>query len=116
MSAALFESGIASLPRIGRGKVRDIYAVGDDKMLIVVSDRLSAFDVVLPDPIPGKGRVKIFHGLLIFPLEPQQSGVIQCELGIFILGLAELFKYWTCGIRIPKQQIGIRQVAQQGGI
>ena len=57
MSAALFESGIASLPRIGRGKVRDIYAVGDDRMLIVVSDRLSAFDVVLPDPIPDKGAV-----------------------------------------------------------
>ena len=57
MSAALFESGIASLPRIARGKVRDNYAVGDDKMLIVVSDRLSAFDVVLPDPIPDKGAV-----------------------------------------------------------
>ncbi len=57
MSAALFESRITSLPRIGRGKVRDIYAVGEDKMLIVTSDRLSAFDVVLPDPIPDKGRV-----------------------------------------------------------
>ena len=57
MSGALFESRIASLPRIGRGKVRDIYAVGEDKMLIVVSDRLSAFDVVLPDPIPDKGAV-----------------------------------------------------------
>jgi len=55
--SALYESSIKSLPRIGRGKVRDIYAVGDDKMLIVVSDRLSAFDVVLPDPIPDKGRV-----------------------------------------------------------
>ena len=54
---ALFESSIKSLPRLGRGKVRDIYAVGDDKMLIVASDRLSAFDVVLPDPIPDKGRV-----------------------------------------------------------
>jgi len=53
----LFESSIKSLPRIGKGKVRDIYAVGDDKMLIVASDRLSAFDVVLPDPIPDKGRV-----------------------------------------------------------
>ena len=53
----LFESTIKSLPRIGKGKVRDIYAVGDDKMLIVASDRLSAFDVVLPDPIPDKGRV-----------------------------------------------------------
>ena len=53
----IFESNIQSLPRIGRGKVRDIYAVGRDKMLIVTSDRLSAFDVVLPDPIPDKGRV-----------------------------------------------------------
>ena len=53
----LFESNLKSLPRTARGKVRDIYAVGADKMLIVVSDRLSAFDVVLPDPIPDKGRV-----------------------------------------------------------
>jgi phosphoribosylaminoimidazole-succinocarboxamide synthase len=53
----IFESKIMSLPRLGRGKVRDIYAVGADKMLIVASDRLSAFDVVLPDPIPDKGRV-----------------------------------------------------------
>ena len=53
----LYESSIKSLPRIGKGKVRDIYAVGADQMLIVVSDRLSAFDVVLPDPIPDKGRV-----------------------------------------------------------
>jgi phosphoribosylaminoimidazole-succinocarboxamide synthase len=48
---------LKSLPRIGKGKVRDIYAVGADKMLIVTSDRLSAFDVVLSDPIPDKGRV-----------------------------------------------------------
>jgi phosphoribosylaminoimidazole-succinocarboxamide synthase len=53
----LFESRIKSLPRLGKGKVRDIYAVGADKMLIVTSDRLSAFDVVLSDPIPDKGRV-----------------------------------------------------------
>jgi phosphoribosylaminoimidazole-succinocarboxamide synthase len=57
MGQALFESSLKSLPRLGRGKVRDIYGVGDDKMLIVTSDRLSAFDVVLPDPIPDKGRV-----------------------------------------------------------
>jgi phosphoribosylaminoimidazole-succinocarboxamide synthase len=57
MTQALHESAIASLPLLGRGKVRDIYAVGDDKMLIVASDRLSAFDVILPDPIPGKGAV-----------------------------------------------------------
>src|SRR5436309_8776650 len=53
----LYESRIKTLPRIGRGKVRDIYAVGSDKMLIVTTDRLSAFDVVLADPIPDKGRV-----------------------------------------------------------
>ena len=54
---ALYESKIGSLKRLGKGKVRDIYAVGEDKMLIVTSDRLSAFDVVLSDPIPDKGRV-----------------------------------------------------------
>ena len=53
----LYESSITSLPLLGRGKVRDIYAVGDDQLLIVTSDRLSAFDVVLPDPIPAKGQV-----------------------------------------------------------
>jgi phosphoribosylaminoimidazole-succinocarboxamide synthase len=53
----LYESNLQSLKRIGKGKVRDIYAVDGDKMMIVVSDRLSAFDVVLPDPIPDKGRV-----------------------------------------------------------
>ncbi len=45
------------LPFVGRGKVRDIYAVGDDRLLIITTDRLSAFDVVLPDPIPFKGQV-----------------------------------------------------------
>ena len=53
----LFQSSLKSLPFIHRGKVRDIYAVGDDKLLIVQTDRLSAFDVILPTPIPGKGRV-----------------------------------------------------------
>jgi phosphoribosylaminoimidazole-succinocarboxamide synthase len=53
----LYESNLKSLKRLGKGKVRDIYAVDGDKMMIVVSDRLSAFDVVLPDPIPDKGRV-----------------------------------------------------------
>ncbi len=54
---ALFESRIPGLPLIGRGKVRDIYAVDDEHLLIVTTDRLSAYDVVLPDPVPGKGRV-----------------------------------------------------------
>ncbi len=57
MSQALYESNLKSLPRLGRGKVRDIYAVNGDKLLIVTSDRLSAFDVIMSDPIPDKGRV-----------------------------------------------------------
>jgi phosphoribosylaminoimidazole-succinocarboxamide synthase len=57
MASALYESSIRSLPLLGRGKVRDMYAVGEDHLLIVTTDRLSAFDVVLPDPIPDKGRV-----------------------------------------------------------
>ena len=57
MTKPLYEASIKSLPLLGRGKVRDNYAVGDDKMLSVTSDRLSAFDVILPDPIPGKGEV-----------------------------------------------------------
>ena len=57
MSAPLFQSSIASLQLLSQGKVRDIYAVDADKLLIVTTDRLSAFDVVLPDPIPRKGEV-----------------------------------------------------------
>jgi phosphoribosylaminoimidazole-succinocarboxamide synthase len=57
MLDVLYESNLSSLPLLARGKVRDIYAVGADHLLIVTTDRLSAFDVVLPDPIPGKGAV-----------------------------------------------------------
>jgi len=53
----VYRTALRGLKRIHEGKVRDIYAVGDDALLIVTSDRLSAFDVVLPDPIPGKGCV-----------------------------------------------------------
>ncbi|MBY0267497.1 MAG: phosphoribosylaminoimidazolesuccinocarboxamide synthase [Burkholderiales bacterium] len=56
-NAPLYQTDLKSLPFLHRGKVRDIYAVGDDKLLVVQSDRLSAFDVILDDPIPGKGRV-----------------------------------------------------------
>lgn len=55
----MYESSIKSLPLIARGKVRDIYAVGDDKLLLVTSDRLSAYDVILPTPIPGKGEILV---------------------------------------------------------
>ena len=54
---AVYRTSLRGLERIHEGKVRDIYAAGPDAMLIVTTDRLSAFDVVLPEPIPGKGRV-----------------------------------------------------------
>jgi phosphoribosylaminoimidazole-succinocarboxamide synthase len=57
VTAPLFQSSITSLPLLSKGKVRDIYAVDADKLLIVTTDRLSAFDVILPDPIPRKGEV-----------------------------------------------------------
>jgi phosphoribosylaminoimidazole-succinocarboxamide synthase len=56
-AAPLLESRLHSLPLLARGKVRDNYAVGNDRMLMVASDRLSAFDVVMGEPIPGKGEV-----------------------------------------------------------
>jgi phosphoribosylaminoimidazole-succinocarboxamide synthase len=54
---AILETKLSSLTFLHRGKVRDLYAVGDDKLLVIQTDRLSAFDVILPVPIPGKGRV-----------------------------------------------------------
>jgi phosphoribosylaminoimidazole-succinocarboxamide synthase len=57
LAKPLFESSISSLPLIARGKVRDIYEVDDEHILIVTTDRLSAYDVVLPDPVPFKGEV-----------------------------------------------------------
>jgi phosphoribosylaminoimidazole-succinocarboxamide synthase len=57
MTDALYESHIESLPFRYRGKVRDLYTVDAEHMLVIASDRLSAFDVILPSPIPGKGRI-----------------------------------------------------------
>ena len=57
MTAALHTSKLTSLPLLARGKVRDNYAVGADRILMVASDRLSAFDVIMGEPIPGKGAL-----------------------------------------------------------
>src|SRR6516225_8835082 len=57
MPQALYESSLPSLPLLGRGKVRENYAVGADRILMVASDRLSAFDVIMGEPIPGKGAL-----------------------------------------------------------
>jgi phosphoribosylaminoimidazole-succinocarboxamide synthase len=73
----LFESSIPGLPLIGRGKVRDIYSVDDDHLLLVASDRLSAYDVVMPDPIPGKGEVLTKISLFWFRM---MSDIIDNQL------------------------------------
>lgn len=78
--SALFESSLTSLPLLARGKVRDIYAVSDDLLLIVTTDRLSAFDVILPDPIPGKGEVltavaDFWFGKLAHVISNQLTGI-----------------------------------------
>jgi len=57
MESAIYETNLRCLPLLGRGKVRDIYAVDTNHLLIIASDRLSAFDVVFPEPIPGKGKI-----------------------------------------------------------
>ncbi|MEC9248746.1 MAG: phosphoribosylaminoimidazolesuccinocarboxamide synthase [Pseudomonadota bacterium] len=57
MKSTVYETNLRSLPLLGRGKVRDIYAVDSDHLLIVATDRLSAFDVVFPEPIPEKGKI-----------------------------------------------------------
>ncbi|MFM8609760.1 MAG: phosphoribosylaminoimidazolesuccinocarboxamide synthase, partial [Burkholderiaceae bacterium] len=56
-AAALHTSSLHSLPLLARGKVRDNYEVGDDRILMVASDRISAFDVIMGEPIPGKGEL-----------------------------------------------------------
>lgn len=76
----MYESHIASLPLLARGKVRDMYAVGDDRLLIVTTDRLSAFDVILDDPIPGKGAV--LNAMTAFWLERLAHVVPNHSTGI----------------------------------
>ena len=74
---ALFESTIPELPLIGRGKVRDIYSVDENHLLIVTTDRLSAYDVVMPDPVPGKGAVLTKISLFWFRM---MSDIIENQL------------------------------------
>ena len=73
----LYETSIPELPLIGRGKVRDIYSVDDRHLLIVTTDRLSAYDVVLPDPVPGKGRILTQISLFWFRM---MSDIIDNQL------------------------------------
>ena len=73
----LFESSIPELPLIGRGKVRDIYSVDEQHLLLVTTDRLSAYDVVMPDPVPGKGEVLTKISLFWFRM---MSDIIENQL------------------------------------
>jgi len=83
VTTPLYQSSIQSLPLLARGKVRDIYAVGADKLLIVASDRISAFDVILDDPIPGKGQVLTqlseFWLKKLAPILPNHATAIRPE-------------------------------------
>ncbi|QTD45643.1 phosphoribosylaminoimidazolesuccinocarboxamide synthase [Ottowia testudinis] len=77
MTAALHTSTLHSLPLLARGKVRDNYAVGDDRILMVASDRISAFDVVMGEPIPGKGALLTQMALWWFA---QLKGIVPNHL------------------------------------
>ena len=72
--------GEATLSRVGAGKVRDIYAIGGDRLLLVATDRISAYDVVLPDPIPDKGRVLTGLSLFFFDLLDTPNHLIGTDL------------------------------------
>ena len=78
----LFESSIPNLPLIARGKVRDIYSVDDHHLLIVTTDRLSAYDVVMPDPVPGKGEVLTKISLFWFRMMEDIIDNQLTELGV----------------------------------
>ena len=97
-SASILETSLKSLPFLYRGKVRDIYEVDAERLLVVQTDRLSAFDVILPTPVPGKGRMLTamstfwFHRLAhiianhLLPTRPESvvaslpSPVTRCRL------------------------------------
>jgi phosphoribosylaminoimidazole-succinocarboxamide synthase len=77
LGPAVASTQLHSLPLIARGKVRDLYAVGSDRMLMVASDRLSAFDVVMKAPVPGKGRLLTQMALFWFD---QLQGLVPNHL------------------------------------
>ncbi len=81
MATALHTSALTSLPLLARGKVRDNYAVGTDRILMVASDRISAFDVIMGEPIPGKGELLTQMALFWFErLGPQGLNICPIHL------------------------------------
>ena len=89
LDSALYRSEIVTLPLANQGKVRDIYDVDADHLLIVTSDRISAFDVVLPDPIPGKGRVLTTVSNFWFARTEHLTGNHLTGRSLDSIGLAE---------------------------
>ncbi len=98
----ILETRLKSLPFVHRGKVRDLYAVGEDRLLVVQTDRLSAFDVILPTPVPGKGRVltamstfwfrKLGHVLPNHLLDVAPESVVRAEERDQVAGRAMVVK------------------------
>ena len=101
----LFDPSIPDLPLIGRGKVRDIYSVDDDHLLIVTTDRLSAYDVVLPDPIPGKGEVLTKISLFWFQM---MADLIDNQLTE--LRVADVISDTKLSARLEKQSLVVKRL------
>ena len=101
----LFDTSIPDLPLIGRGKVRDIYSVDDDHLLIITTDRLSAYDVVLPDPIPGKGEVLTKISLFWFQM---MADLIDNQLTE--LRVADVISDTKLSARLEKQSLIVKRL------
>ncbi|HEX2420120.1 MAG TPA: phosphoribosylaminoimidazolesuccinocarboxamide synthase, partial [Acidimicrobiia bacterium] len=93
--------GEATLSRVGAGKVRDIYAIDDARLLLVATDRISAYDVVLPDPIPDKGRVLTGLSLFFFQLLDAPNHFIGTDLG---------------GLDVPADWVGRAMVVRRADV
>jgi len=105
MAQPLFESSLSHLKMLHRGKVRDIYDIDDEHMLIVTTDRLSAFDVILPTPIPGKGEVLTRVSNFWFQ---RTQDIIPNQLSS--MPLEEVVTDATERARIEKQAIIVRKL------
>ena len=103
--AALYETSIPELPLIGRGKVRDIYAIDERHLLIVTTDRLSAYDVILPDPIPGKGEVLTKISLFWFRM---MADIIENQLTD--LSVEDVISDKTLSARLRKQSLVVKRL------
>jgi phosphoribosylaminoimidazole-succinocarboxamide synthase len=102
-SDVVFETSIPGLPMIGRGKVRDIYSVDDKHLLLVTTDRLSAYDVILPDPIPGKGevltKISLFWFRMMADIIDNQLTELRIDDVVADTGLCDLLREQTLVVK-----------------